>query len=59
MKYDVTIGIPMYNVENFIERTMNSALSQTYQSIEYLVLDDGSDDRTLEVILKLQANHPR
>ena len=59
MKYDVTIGIPMYNVESFIERTMKSALSQTYQSIEYLVLDDGSDDRTLEVVLKLQANHPR
>lgn len=59
MKYDVTIGIPMYNAETFIERTMKSALSQTYQSIEYLALDDGSDDRTLEIVLKLQANHPR
>ena len=47
MKYDVTIGIPMYNVENYIERTMLSALSQTYPSIEYLVLDDGSDDSTI------------
>lgn len=59
MKYDVTIGIPMYNVENYIERTMLSALSQTYPSIEYLVLDDGSDDSTLEVVRHLQESHPR
>ena len=59
MIYDVTIGIPMFNVENFIERTMNSALSQTYQSIEYLVLDDGSNDKSLEVVRNLQSTHPR
>lgn len=59
MKYDVTIGIPMYNVENYIERTMLSALSQTFPSIEYLVLDDGSDDSTLEVVRHLQESHPR
>lgn len=59
MKYDVTIGIPMFNVENFIERTMNSALSQTYQSIEYLVLDDGSNDKSLEVVCNIQSTHPR
>lgn len=59
MKYDVTIGIPMYNVEDYIKRTMESALSQTYHSVEYLVVDDGSNDNSLCVISELQAKHPR
>lgn len=58
-QYDVTIGIPMYNVRTFIERTMESALSQTYPSIEYLIVDDGSNDSSLDVIRKLQVEHPR
>ena len=59
MKYDVTIGIPIYNVEDFIERTMKSALSQTYQSIEFLVVDDGSSDKSLAIVRNLQSSHPR
>ena len=50
MKYDVTIGIPVYRAEPYIRQTMESALSQTYQSIEYLVLDDGSNDSSLKII---------
>lgn len=59
MKYDVTIGIPMYNVADYIKRTMESALSQTYPNIEFLVLDDGSDDGTLAIVRQLQRCHPR
>lgn len=59
MKYDVTIGIPMYNVTDYIKRTMESALSQTYQNIEFLVLDDGSDDGTLAIVRQLQTCHLR
>ena len=59
MKYDVTIGIPMYNVEGYIKRTMESALSQTYQSIEFLVVDDGSSDGSLAIVRNLQSTHPR
>lgn len=59
MKYDVTIGIPMYNVVDYIKRTMESALSQTYPNIEFLVLDDGSDDGTLAIVRQLQSCHPR
>lgn len=58
-QYDVTIGIPMYNVEGFIERTMKSALSQTFPNIEYLIVNDGSDDHSLDVIRKLQVEYPR
>jgi glycosyltransferase involved in cell wall biosynthesis len=59
MKYDVTIGIPVYNGEDFIGRTMESALSQTYNNIEYLIVDDASDDSSLDIVKEYQAKHPR
>ena len=59
MHYDVTIGIPAFRVENYIRRTMESVLSQTYPNIEFLVIDDGSDDKTLEVVESIMDCHPR
>ena len=35
MTYEVTIGIPVYNVEKYIRQTLDSALAQTFQSIEF------------------------
>ena len=46
----VTIYIPAYNVENYIEESINSALAQTYSRIEICVHDDGSTDQTLSII---------
>lgn len=46
----VSVIIPAYNAEQFIPKTLESVLSQTYQNIEVLVIDDGSQDRTAEIV---------
>ncbi len=45
----VSIIIPVYNVENYIEETIKSVLAQTYQNFEVLIIDDESPDRSIEI----------
>ena len=55
----VTIIVPAYNVENYIEECLQSICNQTYQNIEILVVDDGSTDNTYEVITKVAVTDSR
>lgn len=59
MEYDVTIGIPVYNSADCLRRTLISALSQTYSSIEFMIVDDASQDDSLGILKNLQNGHPR
>lgn len=49
----VSVIIPLYNVENYVEISLNSAFNQTVDNIEYILVDDCSTDRTMEVVSKL------
>lgn len=53
----VTLGIPVYNASTLIERTLLSALNQTYQNIEFLLVDDKGD--SMDVVRKVVEQHPR
>lgn len=46
----VSVIVPAYNAETFIQRTLDSIVTQTYTNIEVLVVDDGSQDRTAEIV---------
>jgi len=45
----LTIGLPVYNGENFLARAIESILAQTYRDFELVISDNGSTDRTREI----------
>ncbi len=53
----VSVIIPSFNSQAVIKRSVDSALNQTYKNIEVWVVDDGSEDATLEVLN--DCNDPR
>jgi len=55
----VSILIPVYNRENLIEETVQSALNQTYKNIEIIIVDNQSIDKTWEVMQKLAFQDDR
>ena len=54
----VSVVIPVYNVEKFIEKTIQSVLAQTYKNIEILVIDDCSPDNSAKIIKSMAETNP-
>lgn len=46
----VSLLIPAYNAEEFIARSIDTALAQTFSDLEIIIVDDGSTDHTMEII---------
>jgi glycosyltransferase involved in cell wall biosynthesis len=55
----VSVLIPFYNVSSFVERSLSSALNQTYTDLEFILVNDGSTDDTFSVVERVLANHYR
>ena len=53
----VSVGIPVYNVEPYIEKCLLSVLNQTYQNLEILVVDDLGTDNSMQIVEDLKKSH--
>ena len=59
MKKVVSVIVPVYNVEKFIFKTVNSILNQDYRNIEIILVDDGSPDDSAKIIDELARKDDR
>ena len=55
----VSIIMPVYNSERFIEQTIKSVLNQTYNNWELFIIDDCSSDKSIEIVKDISSNDKR
>lgn len=54
----VSIIVPVYNVEDYLERCLDSLVNQTLEDIEIIVVNDGSPDNSQAIIERYEKNYP-
>lgn len=54
----ISVIVPAYNVEKYIRRCLDSLVSQTYENLEIIVVNDGSTDQTGEIIEEYTERYP-
>lgn len=54
----ISILIPIYKVEKYIERCLHSVLGQTYDNIEYIFIDDCSPDKSMRILEEVVKQYP-
>ena len=55
--YKVSVIIPFYNVEAYLRHSLDSVVNQTLQNIEIICVDDGSSDRSCEIVAEYMQRH--
>lgn len=54
---EVSVIVPVYNTEKYLERCLNSILNQTYSDYEIILVNDGSKDNSLEICNNYKSKH--
>lgn len=54
----ISVIIPAYNVEKYIEETLEAILQQTYKNLQVIIIDDGSTDNTYKILELYQGKYP-
>ena len=52
----VSVIVPFYNVEKYIDRCLNSLVNQTLEDIEIIIVNDGSKDNSETIARNMQVN---
>lgn len=55
----VSVIIPCYNCELYVEEAVRSIMNQTYKNLEIFIINDGSTDKTEDILLKLSKEDNR
>ena len=55
----LSIIVPVYNSEKYLEKCLNSILTQNYPDLELIIINDGSTDKSNEIISKYQKLYPK
>lgn len=55
----VSIIVPVYNVENYLPKCLDSLVNQTLKDIEIIIVNDGSPDNSQEIIDTYASNYPK
>jgi glycosyltransferase involved in cell wall biosynthesis len=55
----VSVCLPVYNGEMFLKQCLDSILNQTYSQLEIIIVDDGSTDKTLEIVNSYKSEDSR
>ncbi|EOU2021355.1 glycosyltransferase family 2 protein, partial [Clostridium perfringens] len=53
----ISIIVPVYNVENYLEKCIDSILSQSYKNIELILINDGSLDKSGEICDRYKSDN--
>ena len=56
MESKVSVIIPMYNKEKYIEQCLKSVIDQTYSNLEIIIIDDASNDNSLKLVKNINDN---
>lgn len=59
MKVELSIIVPVYNTENYLVECLNSLKNQTAENLEFIIVDDGSSDNSLEISKKFEKDDHR
>ena len=55
----VSIIVPIYNVESYLKECLQSIVAQSYENLDIILIDDGSDDESLKITLNFAENDER
>ena len=58
MEMKVTIVVPIYNVQEYIGRCLNSVLKQTYKNLEIICVDDCGQDKSMDIVEEYHKRYP-